>query len=97
VLEKEQPLIASEWLADLLQCKCFLEPAGVWETLRTDTFFAGEGGDQLTGRCVCGLPITEEEFAVLRVLPPHFSEETLLTLQRDNWMNIIPGTMNILF
>jgi len=51
--------------------------------------FSGEGGDQLSGRCVAGLPITDGEFATL---PPHFSESILITIEEHNWATIIPGS-----
>jgi hypothetical protein len=53
--------------------------------------FSGDGGDQLTGRVVSGLPITEENFSIL---PPHFSTETIEQIQNECWNNIIPGYIN---
>jgi hypothetical protein len=54
--------------------------------------FAGDGGDQLTGRCVSGLGISDDGFAIL---PPHFSDETVIELQQ-HWDEIIPGKARIL-
>ncbi len=50
--------------------------------------FAGEGGDQLCGRTLAGLPLSDSTFATL---PPHFSKETLLTLTDNDWRIILPG------
>jgi hypothetical protein len=53
--------------------------------------FSGEGGDQLSGRCVSGLPITDDAFATL---PPHFSESVLLSIEAESWSSIVPGFGN---
>jgi hypothetical protein len=49
-------------------------------TIRDKYIFAGDGGDQLCGRMIVGLPFERQEFGVL---PPHFSRSVShkLTLQ----------------
>ena len=46
--------------------------------------FAGEGGDQLTGRVVAGLPFNDSTFACL---PPHFTDEGSVHIV---WTTILP-------
>ena len=46
--------------------------------------FAGEGGDQLTGRVLSGLPFNDTSFASL---PPHFGEEGMRLIA---WEAILP-------
>lgn len=46
--------------------------------------FAGAGGDQLTGRVLCGLPFNNAAFATL---PPHFDNEGLSGIQ---WSTLMP-------
>jgi hypothetical protein len=55
--------------------------------------FAGAGGDQITGRLVCGLDFNDEEFAIL---PPHFTKEDLLLLSSIGWDNILEGEFFII-
>ncbi len=50
--------------------------------------FGGPGADQLVGRAVCGLPTTQNSFAIL---PPHFSTEILTGITDSGWENILPG------
>lgn len=50
--------------------------------------FAGEGGDQLTGRCASGLPFHDIRFAAL---PPHLHPEAAASLTMDDWNTILPG------
>jgi hypothetical protein len=50
--------------------------------------FLGKGADQLTGRTVSGLPMTDLSFATL---PPHFSDEVLSGLTQSEWNCILPG------
>ena len=45
--------------------------------------FAGAGGDQLTGRVLCGLPFNDASFATL---PPHFDGD----LARIPWLAVLP-------
>lgn len=42
----------------------------------------GAGGDQLVGRAVAGLPITDKDFAIL---PPHFSSQQLAMIDAFGW------------
>jgi hypothetical protein len=53
--------------------------------------FAGAGGDQLVGRAVSGLPTNDQNFSIL---PPHFSQETLLYLSEFGWEKILIGYEN---
>ena len=46
--------------------------------------FAGEGGDQLTGRALSGLPFNDSTFATL---PPHFDPDKL---QLIRWSAVLP-------
>ena len=46
--------------------------------------FAGAGGDQLTGRVLCGLPFNDAAFATL---PPHFDADGLADI---NWPAVMP-------
>ena len=46
--------------------------------------FAGAGGDQLTGRVLCGLPFNDASFASL---PPHFDGD----LARIPWLAVLPS------
>lgn len=46
--------------------------------------FAGAGGDQLTGRVLCGLPFNDSSFASL---PPHFDSAGLDVI---DWPTILP-------
>lgn len=46
--------------------------------------FAGAGGDQLTGRVLCGLPFNDASFATL---PPHFDGD----LARIPWLAVLPS------
>jgi hypothetical protein len=46
--------------------------------------FSGAGGDQLTGRVVCGLPFNESSFALL---PPHFNA---VGLDQIEWPAVLP-------
>jgi hypothetical protein len=46
--------------------------------------FAGAGGDQLTGRVLCGLPFNDATFATL---PPHFDNDGLTGIQ---WSTLMP-------
>ena len=46
--------------------------------------FSGAGGDQLTGRVVCGLPFNESLFASL---PPHFDA---VGLRQIEWPTVLP-------
>jgi hypothetical protein len=46
--------------------------------------FAGAGGDQVTGRVLCGLPFNDSSFAAL---PPHFAPGALDELQ---WPRVLP-------
>jgi hypothetical protein len=48
--------------------------------------FSGNGGDQFTGRVVCGLPNTDLAF---RTLPPHFNRE--FDIDESRWSEILPG------
>ena len=50
--------------------------------------FEGEGGDQLCGRAVCGLRLTDTSFGTL---PPHFDRATLDTITDANWASMLPG------
>jgi hypothetical protein len=50
--------------------------------------FQGEGGDQVTGRVVCGLPYNDKEFSTL---PPHFPFELLQQLTDHDWNSILPS------
>lgn len=50
--------------------------------------FQGDGGDQVTGRVVCGLPYNNKEFASL---PPHFAFEHLQKLTDSDWNSILPS------
>ncbi|MGZ8926641.1 MAG: hypothetical protein ACXW2E_12335 [Nitrososphaeraceae archaeon] len=52
--------------------------------------FSGNGGDQFTGRVVCGLPNTTLAFATL---PPHFVDE--FDISKEEWGNILPNYDNI--
>lgn len=55
-------------------------------------YFQMEGGDQLCGRMVAGLPFHDETFAVL---PPHFApEDAHEYLTQEYWENIVPGYTN---
>jgi hypothetical protein len=49
--------------------------------------FAGNGADQLVGRCATGLNINENTFAIL---PPHFHSSTS-GLSESNWQEIVPN------
>ena len=46
--------------------------------------FAGAGGDQLTGRVLCGLPFNDATFATL---PPHFDADGLAGI---SWPTLMP-------
>jgi hypothetical protein len=46
--------------------------------------FAGAGGDQLTGRVLCGLPFNESSFTSL---PPHFDAAGLAQI---DWSTVLP-------
>ena len=50
--------------------------------------FAEDDGDSLVGRTVAQLKYTADEFDVL---PPHFSNETLETLNNYGWNRILPS------
>lgn len=50
--------------------------------------FAGKGGDQLVGRTVCGLPMTDDRFAAL---PPHFTKATLDNISETQWAIMLPN------
>lgn len=51
-----------------------------------------DGGDRLTGRLLCGLPVSDENFACL---PPHFTEcppgtiSQAVALQFPTWRNVV--------
>ena len=50
--------------------------------------FAGEGGDQLCGRAVCGLSLIDSKFGIL---PPHFASSTLEMISDVEWKRLLPG------
>ncbi|CAM9390413.1 unnamed protein product, partial [Ectocarpus fasciculatus] len=50
--------------------------------------FQCEGGDQLCGRMISGLPFDNEAFATL---PPHFPTNILERLDNDYWNEVVPG------
>jgi hypothetical protein len=50
--------------------------------------FGGAGGDQITGRLVCGLDFNSEDFAIL---PPHFTREDEMLMGNLGWENIVEG------
>ena len=50
--------------------------------------FQCEGGDQLCGRMISGLPFDDKTFATL---PPHFPTNILERLDNEYWNDIIPG------
>ena len=55
-------------------------------------YFQMDGGDQLCGRMVAGLPFHDETFAVL---PPHFAPDDSSTfLTQEFWEDIVPGYSN---
>lgn len=50
--------------------------------------FAGKGGDQLVGRVVSGLPMTDDRFGTL---PPHFAQSVLESISEDMWLEMLPN------
>ncbi len=48
--------------------------------------WSGKGGDQLVGRTVCGLPMSDEKFSTL---PPHFPHAILETLAEADWAGML--------
>jgi hypothetical protein len=50
--------------------------------------FQGDGGDQVTGRLLSGLPYHGKEFATL---PPHFDVNTLAHWTDTHWTAILPS------
>lgn len=50
--------------------------------------FAGKGGDQLVGRTVSGLPMSDESFGVL---PPHFTREIVSDITEIQWSQMLPN------
>jgi hypothetical protein len=60
-------------------------------TLSSNTnryIFQGSGGDQLTGRVVSGLPLTDTQLATL---PPRFKPDTFSQFSVEKWESLLPG------
>ena len=55
-------------------------------SLQDRYIFGGAGGDQLVGRTVCGLPISDLRFSSL---PPHLSSIYMENMERYGWENVI--------
>ena len=66
----------------------FLRAGWSLGNLKDRYIFAGEGGDQLCGRAVCGLSLMDSRFGVL---PPHFPDDTLTAVTDQDWKRILPG------
>lgn len=50
--------------------------------------FAGKGGDQLVGRVVAGLPMTDDRFGTL---PPHLPQSVLEEITEEMWLEMLPN------
>ena len=67
-------------------CQVFIRMNHSLGDLRDRYIFQGEGGDQLCGRMVVGLPFDDVKFAVL---PPHFTASMSARLTDDFWRSIL--------
>ena len=68
----------------------FLRMNHTMGNVRDRYIFQCDGGDQLCGRMVVGLPFDSIEFAVL---PPHFNNAASALLTDDFWTGILPDYM----
>ena len=67
-------------------CQVFIRMNHSLGDLRDRYIFQGEGGDQLCGRMVVGLPFGDVQFAVL---PPHFTTSMAARLTDEFWGSIL--------
>lgn len=86
-IRKGSASYASSMVGGASTAQIFLRAGWSLGNVQDRYLFGGEGQDQLCGRSVSGLPITDRAFATL---PPHFSKDTTNSISEKEWCMMLP-------
>lgn len=86
-LRKGAASFASSMVGGPSTAQIFLRAGWSLGNVQDRYLFGGEGQDELCGRTVAGLPITERSFASL---PPHLDKPSLDAITEQDWRAMLP-------